>query len=90
MNNFRYATPIQTLNITSPNKQTNSSSNTSSKQFHVPHENNQKKHKTNENNESNVLLNESEEKMCDQERLANCYMDASLQVNIFIINLIFG
>ncbi|KAL7079461.1 hypothetical protein ACQ4LE_001628 [Meloidogyne hapla] len=81
MDGGKYTTPIQSLNITtptSPNKQTvNSSNSTSSKQFHVPNENNQKQRKTNENGED---LTESEEKMSDQERLANCYVDASLQL----------
>ena len=88
----RYSTPIQSLNITSPtspNKQTgNSSSNTSSKQFHVPHENSQKQRKAND--DASGDLTESEEKMSDQEKLANCYVDASLQVKTFsyILSLI--
>uniref|UniRef100_A0A915LUS1 GBF1-like tetratricopeptide repeats domain-containing protein n=1 Tax=Meloidogyne javanica TaxID=6303 RepID=A0A915LUS1_MELJA len=82
MDGGKYSTPIQSLTITSPtspNKQTgNSSSNTSSKQFHVPHENSQKQRKTNE--DASGDLTESEEKMSDQEKLANCYVDASLQL----------
>nr|CAD2181898.1 unnamed protein product [Meloidogyne enterolobii] len=81
MDGGKYSTPIQVLNITSPtspNKQTGNSSSNTSKQFYVPHENYQKQRKTNE--DASGDLAESEEKMSDQEKLANCYVDASLQL----------
>ncbi|CAK5110087.1 unnamed protein product [Meloidogyne enterolobii] len=81
MDGGKYTTPIQSLTITSPtspNKQTGNSSSNTSKQFHVPHENSQKQRKTNE--DASGGLTESEEKMSDQEKLANCYVDASLQL----------
>ncbi|CAK5115089.1 unnamed protein product [Meloidogyne enterolobii] len=86
MDGGKYTTPIQSLTITSPtspNKQTGNSSSNTSKQFHVPHENSQKQRKTNE--DASGGLTESEEKMSDQEKLANCYVDASLQVKNFYI-----
>nr|CAD2195494.1 unnamed protein product [Meloidogyne enterolobii] len=81
MDGGKYTTPIQSLIITSPtspNKQTGNSSSNTSKQFLVPHENSQKQRKTNEDVSGD--LTESEEKMSDQEKLANCYVDASLQL----------
>ncbi|KAF7635614.1 hypothetical protein Mgra_00005003 [Meloidogyne graminicola] len=76
MDGGRYIT--HSLDISSPNKQNQSNSSSHSKQFHVPNENIQKQNK--KTNENITEINESEDKISEQERLATCYVDASLQL----------